>query len=287
MSWFPGYAIDVGTGERLNMAFGEDSWASADNGDDMIFNPSSRVQGGLGNVYAAGQHWIYVFRNQQYSDDNDSRVPAYDLGQYLYGKFGPDAGSNDDRKAMRGCGWVGSSITSPEFEMLSVEDGLIPTETRIKLRVAKDYRRYAYDRSDVDETEERPTTTTPSTASPLQMWPPSPGTSPHSPMPLETCAWCPTPTTPTHSTRPPNSTTASRLPDSLKYAPSAYTPSQVHSSEPSTRQIPSLTSSGTSKMTGTSPSLVASTSFTSTPPGAGEKIVKWFAVMRPVDLENF
>ena len=26
MGWFPGYAIDVTTGERLNMAFGEDSW---------------------------------------------------------------------------------------------------------------------------------------------------------------------------------------------------------------------------------------------------------------------
>jgi len=32
MSWFPGYAIDIGTGERLNLAFGEDSWLSADNG---------------------------------------------------------------------------------------------------------------------------------------------------------------------------------------------------------------------------------------------------------------
>ena len=76
----------------------------------------------------------------QFNDFSNGGLQAKslsDLGQYLYGKFGPDAGSNDDRKAMRGCGWVGSSITSPEFEMLSVEDGLIPTETRIKLRVAK------------------------------------------------------------------------------------------------------------------------------------------------------
>ena len=36
MGWFPGYAIDLGTGERLNMAFGEDSWLSADNGKDML-----------------------------------------------------------------------------------------------------------------------------------------------------------------------------------------------------------------------------------------------------------
>ena len=48
MSWFPGYAIDVGTGERLNMAFGEDSWLGADNGKDMIFNPSDRIYSGGG-----------------------------------------------------------------------------------------------------------------------------------------------------------------------------------------------------------------------------------------------
>ena len=28
MGWFPGYAINVETGERLNMAYGEDSWLS-------------------------------------------------------------------------------------------------------------------------------------------------------------------------------------------------------------------------------------------------------------------
>ena len=63
MSWFPGYAIDIGTGERLNMAFGEDSWLSADNGDDMIFNPSHRIYSdGIGGIYAGGQHWIYIFK---------------------------------------------------------------------------------------------------------------------------------------------------------------------------------------------------------------------------------
>lgn len=67
MGWFPGYAIDVGTGERLNMAFGEDSWLSADNGRDMIWNPSSRISSPLGStVYAGGQHWIYVFKNNFY-----------------------------------------------------------------------------------------------------------------------------------------------------------------------------------------------------------------------------
>ena len=38
MGWFPGYAIDTQTGERLNMAFGEDSGIAADNGKDMRWN---------------------------------------------------------------------------------------------------------------------------------------------------------------------------------------------------------------------------------------------------------
>ena len=89
MSWFPGYAIDVGTGERLNMAFGEDSWLGADNGKDMIFNPSDRIYGsgggfGGGGVYAGGQHWIYVFKNSQYEEGSSNRMPTYDGGNYLY-----------------------------------------------------------------------------------------------------------------------------------------------------------------------------------------------------------
>ncbi|MBA3972417.1 MAG: T9SS C-terminal target domain-containing protein, partial [Bacteroidetes bacterium] len=43
MGWFPGYAINLETGERLNMAFGEDSWLTTHNGNDMKWNPTSSV----------------------------------------------------------------------------------------------------------------------------------------------------------------------------------------------------------------------------------------------------
>lgn len=42
--WFPGYAINVETGERLNIMFSENSLDTVNNGNDMIFNPT--------NVYA-------------------------------------------------------------------------------------------------------------------------------------------------------------------------------------------------------------------------------------------
>jgi hypothetical protein len=42
--WFPGYAINIETGERLNVMFAENSLDTLNNGNDMIFNPT--------NVYA-------------------------------------------------------------------------------------------------------------------------------------------------------------------------------------------------------------------------------------------
>jgi hypothetical protein len=60
MGWFPGYAINLETGERLNMAFGEDSYQKENNGADMIWNPTSN----LNAPYAysmGGKHFVYVF----------------------------------------------------------------------------------------------------------------------------------------------------------------------------------------------------------------------------------
>jgi len=39
--WFPGYAINVETGERLNIMFAENSLDTLNNGNDMLFNPTS------------------------------------------------------------------------------------------------------------------------------------------------------------------------------------------------------------------------------------------------------
>ena len=39
--WFPGYAINLETGERLNVMFAENSLDTVNNGNDMIFNPTN------------------------------------------------------------------------------------------------------------------------------------------------------------------------------------------------------------------------------------------------------
>ena len=162
MSWFPGYAIDVGTGERLNMAFGEDSWLGADNGKDMIFNPSDRIYAGGGpggpggggfGVYAGGQHWIYVFKNAQFEEGSSSRMPAYDKGNYMYTNLEADPSTTNVRRVFRACTWVGSALTHSDFPMASVDDHLVPNDVRIRLRVAKSYDKYSPSTLDVDDVE--------------------------------------------------------------------------------------------------------------------------------------
>lgn len=149
MGWFPGYAIDLGTGERLNMAFGEDSWLTGENGNDMIWNPGSRIFGSSGKPVFGGQHWIYVFKNirneaQDPSGGNQPDVdymPRYDEGQFMFNKMSDSPSSSEMKKIFRACTWVGSALAAG---LLTPEQGLIPTDARVRLRVAKSYERYSH-----------------------------------------------------------------------------------------------------------------------------------------------
>jgi hypothetical protein len=160
MGWFPGYAIDLSTGERLNMAFGEDSWLVGENGRDMIWNPSTRLYTNNFQPLFGGQHWIYVFKNLRYEDYSATSPasslalsPAYDNGEFLYSKLSdPSISSSNWKKVFRGCTWVGSGLVNPEHPLLSVEEGLIPNDVRISIRVAKPYASFAYDNPDVTTT---------------------------------------------------------------------------------------------------------------------------------------
>ena len=146
MGWFPGYAIDVGTGERLNMAFGEDSWLVGENGRDMLWNPTTRLYSNIGDQpLAGGQHWIYVFKNLRFEDNSDALMPTYDEGAFLSERLGdPNITLSNWRRVFRSCTWVGSGLLNPGYEMRSADQGLIPNDVRIRLRVGKPYRSYAY-----------------------------------------------------------------------------------------------------------------------------------------------
>lgn len=63
MGWFPGYAINLETGERLNILFGEDSSMPTENGQDMVWNPTATPFEFKSNQFRpvfGGKHFVYV-----------------------------------------------------------------------------------------------------------------------------------------------------------------------------------------------------------------------------------
>ena len=102
MGWFPGYVIDIESGARLNVGFGEDSFYPELNGRDMKFNPPALTEASaLGGSLLAdpvvfdqidnttifgAKHYVYIFpmHNGKTVGACDYKVPAYDGGKKLY-----------------------------------------------------------------------------------------------------------------------------------------------------------------------------------------------------------
>jgi len=138
MGWFPGYAINIETGERLNMAFSEDSWLVGNNGRDMLWNPTFSIFDGSGQTIFGGKHYIYVFAHTKdkfpiggkYDPSYD--VPAYDAGRRLRGSI-PITTLFKRDYIYSSCMWVNMPIADPEL--------FLSNAVYIKIRVAKPYDR--------------------------------------------------------------------------------------------------------------------------------------------------
>jgi len=147
MGWFPGYAIDVTSGERLNIAYGEDSWLGNNGGKDMMFNPSGD-RGGFfsgGDIFG-GKHYVYIFRNASCKKSgwiDQGEMPAYDAGQFYMDKWDKPG---QYIKLWRSCSWVGIPMLDPELasSALSASDpsSFIETDVRVRLRVSSRYDTY-------------------------------------------------------------------------------------------------------------------------------------------------
>ncbi len=132
-SYFPGYAIDQ-AGRRLNIVFGEDSYLDHDNGRDMIWNPTSRIFNPYDNsILFGGKHVIYIL-NTTYDQDHvfDSIVRKASPTNNTILKSAYNAGA-----------WVGLPTINPSLKLLSLKDGLIPTETTLRFRVNRPFAPYA------------------------------------------------------------------------------------------------------------------------------------------------
>jgi len=143
MGWFPGYAINIETGERLNIGFGEDSYHPAENGADMLFNPTSTVYDANGDTVFGGKHYIYVFRNRRLgffvSSQILSTMPNYDEGNMIESLIGGGNAVNAGTmlKVWRACAWVG-------IPLLENGETLLSSDAKVRIRVKKPLEPYGY-----------------------------------------------------------------------------------------------------------------------------------------------
>jgi hypothetical protein len=147
-AWFPGYVVDVESGQRLNVLFGENSFYSPANplvagcniramtGDDMMYNPTDEyffqnplcpLSQSFLSISLGGHHYIYVTRTPYDSCRsfrtrlNSTRISDKNL---LYQNFT----------------WCSMSALLPDAQMLSYKDGLIPNDLIVRLRVDNAYK---------------------------------------------------------------------------------------------------------------------------------------------------
>lgn len=146
MGWFPGYVIDVETGQRLNIGYGEDSYLVGDNGRDMLFNPGEadpdNTQEGWytsnGDFIFGGKHHLYIFGSNPKENSIDS-MPHYDQGRHIMKKMTngsgvpvSNTGAANGRDIWRNCMWAGIPFHVKGTAWLN-------SEIRIHLRVNKQY----------------------------------------------------------------------------------------------------------------------------------------------------
>jgi hypothetical protein len=148
MSWFPGYAIDLETGARLHLAFGENSYMTQDGGRDMIWNPSSRITDANGNFVMGGVQPVWIFGTKSrtinamptHLRDLESYIPAIDESNNTLAQRLRDMengiNTSESFKAVYGnLAWIAYPLLSPGQNLLS-------TDVTIKLRVNKEYKNY-------------------------------------------------------------------------------------------------------------------------------------------------
>ncbi len=145
-SWFPGYAVDVITGERLNIFFGEASMYSDASGipdfptmgGDMIFNPTDDAFvdlipdgqfSAVSEFVFGGHHHIYVHNS------------TYDGCETIHSQLVTGSAANKIL-AFRDISWCSMSMLAQGQELLPLSQNLIPSEVTFKLRANSVYDYY-------------------------------------------------------------------------------------------------------------------------------------------------
>lgn len=137
MSWFPGYAIDLDRGIRVNMMFSESSKSDVKNGNNLKWEPTSN------SARAAAKSFIYIVptpydkgRTMEYKLDSTRKVlsASGDLRNRAYPVF------------MKNISWVGvlGLLNNPLISIDYTRANPLPSEATLKLRVKKSHGSYLY-----------------------------------------------------------------------------------------------------------------------------------------------
>jgi hypothetical protein len=158
MGWFPGYAINLETGERLNIIFGENSALGHQNGRDMLWNPTMNTTD-MGGYVFGGMHYIYVLGTSEVTVAGNVVKPTrYDQGAWAYNILKglseatgvSDGSANIARiraahELFATVMWVGIPLANcfesgnANVELEKKSQSLIPTDATVSIRVRKPY----------------------------------------------------------------------------------------------------------------------------------------------------
>lgn len=148
---FPGYAINVETGQRLNIIVTEDSYQIGENGRDMFWNPTDNA-GFYNSAYPSmgGRHYIYVMGSHQGpSGSIHPELPIYDGGERYWDiltngirSSGPNK-SFDLTAVFQNCMWVVPTYLSPGNDFQTINGIPAPySEFKLKVRVNRPYENF-------------------------------------------------------------------------------------------------------------------------------------------------
>jgi hypothetical protein len=131
------------------MAFGENSFLGAENGADMLWNPTDRLVSNSGTPLMGGVHPIYIFSYKQKTINGFSGgfdFPAYIPSEaeaagsnFLQNKWievETNSTSVPIRRELYG------SLSWIAYPMLREDQTLLSTDAEVKLRINKEYKNY-------------------------------------------------------------------------------------------------------------------------------------------------
>lgn len=149
LGWFPGYAINLETGVRMNIYFGENSRFRGKNAANMVWDPDTTTQTVLGNPLYGGSQFIYIM-NTEYSENKveADRKLLSDNFNLVTGAGNNAVLNTTVANFYRQIAWTCFPLAAKNFSLYNASGEYeIPTDIRIKVRVEKPYAKYLGDES--------------------------------------------------------------------------------------------------------------------------------------------